>query len=254
MIKQKKYFKSSSNLGGSRRSRVVRKSKANRAQQLKSLRSDSGYSQPLMGKSTLTEVKCVDNSFTGTALVAYNLMVLHNTSMTTGWVMLNGIQLGTANYQRIGKKVVINQMVISFTLEGFDTTPDFTDNQVVRVMVVYDSQPNKTAPAYTDIIYGLDQGGSNVTGIETGINIVNSKRFRILRNKYYVLDYTNKWLYNIKYVIKGNFETEYASTNSPVTIADVTHGAIYLMVCAYKPGTGDYGSIKNVRCRLRYID
>lgn len=210
--------------------------------------------KPQIGATYINEVKCVDNSFTGTALVAYSALALHATSMATGWVMLNGLQLGTANYQRIGKKVVFKQMVISFTLEGYDTTPDFTDNQVVRVMVVYDSAPNKVAPAYTDVIYGLDQTGSNVTGIETGPNIVNTKRFRVLRNKYYTLDYVNKWLYNIRYVIKGKFETEYASTNNPCTVADVTHGAIYLMVCAYKPGTGDYGSIKNVRCRLRYYD
>ena len=65
--------------------------------------------------------------------------------------LLNGIAPGTGASQRIGKKVILRNLLISCSI-GSGITGANVFRGLVRIMAVYDKQTNATAPTVADIL------------------------------------------------------------------------------------------------------
>lgn len=168
--------------------------------------------------------------------------------------MINGAEL----FQRVGRKTYMKSIHIRGAIQ-----PNAVGNDAVgRIIVYYDSQPNAAAPVIANLIQ--DSNNAAATTWQSGINLFNRQRFKILRDYQVLLgSVTNaagnaelipdpiKNSLNVEFFIKlKGLESVYNGTNGG-TIADITSGAIGL-VCFGDANVGSwdfkYGS------RLRYYD
>ena len=93
--------------------------------------------------------------------------------------LLNGIAPGTGASQRIGKKIILRNLLIRCSI-GSGNTGANVFRGMVRVLAVYDKQTNATAPTVADILE-YQQGVSPM-------NMNNRDRFVVLFTKQYALD------------------------------------------------------------------
>ncbi len=87
---------------------------------------------------------------------------------------LNAIGAGTDINQRVGRKVKLNSLQSTLSLQS---NIDGGGGKC-RAALVYDRQPNGSPPVYTDI-FSNEAAGSDAW---TGINLKNRDRFKILRD------------------------------------------------------------------------
>lgn len=190
-----------------------------------------------------SEVKRVDFYVTGpTALVAVGT-VAHNQNFGTGMAFINGIQQGSGDNNRVGNKVDITSIICKFQLQ-YDTNPS-----VARCLLVYDAAPDSVAPDLVDILYDFSETAAATT-FNMGNNIHNSKRFTILRNQTFELN-ANDPLKSIKWVVKKRMGVQFDGTNNPITIADITRGAVFF-IAFYSGATAP--KILNGAFRTKYDD
>ena len=134
----------------------------------------SGNASGLYNISTGTkEYKFVDvNIATSGASLAVGL------SASPTIQLLNGLQLGTAAYQRIGNKIAMKSLYwsLAYSCAATDSTPT-TDtalvNIPVRAMVVYDKQTNGALPVLGDLLSAF-AGLGNATARAIDVNSPNN--------------------------------------------------------------------------------
>jgi len=205
--------------------------------------------QKMMRPSSVSwkgEVKRVDLKLdAGTNLVAIaNVVGLQD--FTAGFVCCNLMQQGVADYQRIANKITVYQTMITCEL-----VKNANSNQTVRSLVVFDSDPNGAYPLLSSILSTVDQVGGTNTGFNSGMNTHNTGRFRILRNKTYVLSDATTPTKVIKYVIKNKYDCQYNGTANPLTIASVLKGAVY-WIFFYSGANAP--QIQNTYIRTKFYD
>lgn len=89
---------------------------------------------------------------------------------------------GTLLDQRIGSDVFIKYTMIRFTLH---VDPTIGSNPVIRCCAVLDKQPEVSGtPPWTDVFFNFADQGFNMN---TYTNPTNTQRFKILKNRMYVL-------------------------------------------------------------------
>lgn len=207
------------------------------------------------------EKKGMDSSISGATVVT-------SINTNTGIVVLNLVQQGTGSWNRIGRKILLK----SLRLKGwaiFTSEPGASGAVVsnsVRFVVVWDKQPNSgTIPTF-DTIFGI----TTQTGTETVTNILNPPRydnmdrFRILKD--WTIDWnptgfsgtgTNPELAGRtafdEYLKLNNIETLFSNTSNPSTIADISTGALYLVMRAANASAEANVEIDGM-ARLRYTD
>jgi hypothetical protein len=149
---------------------------------------------------------------------------------TASITLLNGVATGTDFTNRIGRKINMKSLYLRVQMAPIDQV---TSDTHVRMLVVYDMQPNGAAPAITDVL--------NTASTVDHINLNNRDRFKILvdkcvpiganvntatqaysngKNVYYIKKYLNLNL-------KGCSEVLYSGTGS--TIASIATGSIYFL-------------------------
>lgn len=199
------------------------------------------------GKINKTQVKTVDNYFQAAIAKPYVVDIIAPTLVnidTTGVLQnLATIQVGTGEYNRVGNKVALKSLRIRFSItSATPTTPQLGPN-VARLMVIYDRQPNGAYPTIANLLNLIRQDGTAVNGTcWSSINLNLLERFIVLMDKCFTLpsilsDGTevgvwpmNEELYMIDEFIKlKNLETVYSNTASPLAIAQVQVGALYLL-------------------------
>jgi len=193
------------------------------------------------GESKRVDLK-LDNS---TALVSIN-NVSGLQDFTAGFVCCNLMQQGTADYQRIANKITVYQTMITAEL-----IKNPASNQTVRSLVVFDSDPNTAFPLLSSILSTVDQVGGTNTGFNSGMNTHNTGRFRILRNKTYVLSDSTMQTKVIKYVIKNKYDCQFSGTNNPQGIANLLKGALY-WIFFYSGANAP--TIQNTYIRTKFYD
>jgi len=216
--------------------------------------------QMLIGKSTLTEIKCRDQMFTPgaqialvtTANVAYVAPTIAGLGLATGFSCINTLQQGNGVAQRIGDKVVFRSITVNGCICCADDNT-IVDQGHIRVMVVYDKQTNGATPLIGDIIANVNSDNSYNVAFNSSIRIANRKRFVCLKNKIYNMGYTDNASIHFKYYIKKNLETTYSGSSDPPTLAQVMNGAIYLLIFT-SVGFTHPPLINDINCRLRYSD
>lgn len=156
--------------------------------------------------------------------------------------LLNGVQAGAGFFNRVGARIEMRNLHIRGVLRNAATGVQDT----CRLAVVYDRQPTNGLPAFNTIFQSRDQAGTAATTGVSEINLDNRDRFIILRDVQYFTPavtntagvLTNGPNYpgsdqesdvNIFIKLKG-LGTHFNSTATPVTIANIATGALYIVV------------------------
>lgn len=154
-------------------------------------------------------------------------------------ILLNGMRVGANNWNRVGNRIALN----SFRIRGsinFAVTTNIA-NMDIRMLIVYDRNPNRVNPTLGDVIQGQSQSGATATTMMGSANPNNRDRFIILRDKHW-----NTPFYTFTAGVLTNCETtdidfrvdEYIKIKKLPTvfagdtgaIGDITVGALYLFI------------------------
>lgn len=167
----------------------------------------------------------------------------------TGMTEVNLVRQGPTFYQRIGNKIHMRSLSITFT------PAVATSNGVInlRYMVVYDKQPNGAFPALTDVLQINDAG--NVV-FHSSMNITNRSRFSILRDKLMTFSTIERSSAIVKDYIKLNHDTEFKANGG--TIGDIATGALFFIAFvdwydgSNKLSCSPQSAYGSILARLRY--
>lgn len=181
--------------------------------------------------------------------------------------VLNLIQAGTGSWNRVGRIVNMKSIRLRMQVQlSFLATDVNTRARMFRYLIVYDRQPNGTIPIKSDIIQYKNQSG-NETGVWNGfLSYDNMERFTILKDHTIAInppprtfDNTGapKNIVDVEHYeecyLRLNHVTNYKSESTPMTITDISTGALYLVYLADEDDTAIL-SVKNSVARLRYTD
>ena len=186
----------------------------------------------------------------------------------SGMIVLNLIQQGAGSWNRVGRKVNLRSLRIRGDIQHVQTTSasGFTYGQTVRCVVVWDKQPSSgTIPQWQDMFGFTAQDGTEGTSMYAPIRYDNMDRFSILRDVTYDPQPGAKAqtapdtvvYYNTidEYIRLGDRECVFSGQSNPMTIADISSGAIYFCVRARLNNTvNTQSAITNMTARLRYTD
>lgn len=241
-------------------------------------------SAPVLGRIRYTptirrEVKCLDTTFQA----AYNAVwtidtfpqrVL-NTNYTPSFQSLALIQQGPGLSQRIGNKVSLKSLRLRFCIVNTVLTNISPVPPDVRVMVVYDRQPNGTYPAANDLLNSLNQANALTNPtlddlVTTNLNPNNFERFTVIMDKSFTLPsfestqdtVTNNgptgdgmkspWWIDEYIKLKG-LECCYKGTTNPEVVGDVTTGNLFIMCVGENAPISTPWAFKGT-ARLRFHD
>ena len=186
----------------------------------------------------------------------------------SGMIVLNLIQQGAGSWNRVGRKVNLRSIRIRGDINHTQTTQSASGNtvgQVIRCVIVWDKQPSGgTIPQWQDMFGFTAQDGTEGTSMYAPIRYDNMDRFSILRDVTYdpqpgaksgnpdVVTYYNTI---DEYIRLGDRECVFSGQSNPMTIADISTGAIYFCVRAkISNPTTTLSGISNMTARLRYTD
>lgn len=206
-------------------------------------------------KSSKHEIKSVDVPASNTAI-----------STTASFALLNGMVQGTTQWNRIGRRVQMKSIAIRGRIY-YNQAGGAPGADYLRVMLIYDRQPNGAAPAIGDIIAATDQAGTTTTTCFDGLNMSNADRFKVLRE--YVLHIpspaaiaggANQALQvegaeklGFKWFVKlGGLETHFKTGNAG-TIADISTGSLYLVTFGQQAAADAQWGL-TISARLRFDD
>jgi len=195
------------------------------------------------------------------------------TTNTNGDILpVNLIQQGTGSWNRVGRKVHLKSLRIRAVVKAVvnqDQTTGEIYSGAVRMVVVWDKQPSGAALPSFDTIFGkTSQAGTESTTYLDPIRYDTMDRFQILRDKFIQM---NPGVYpdtqigggsNV-YVMYDKFEeyiklgaakeTLFSGQSSPMTIADINSGALYVIFRA-DAQTVSVNITADSYARLRYTD
>lgn len=190
-------------------------------------------------RSAVMEKKGMDTTMT---LTAGNVLATTNTN--DGAFVLNLIQQGNGSWNRVGRKTLLKSLRVTGVVTG-TMTPDPTTGLmaelVMRMVVVWDKQPSGAAIPTYDTIFGI----TSQDGTESTPNFMNPPRydnmdrFRVLRDVVCELDAKATSAAGTTRVVNVNksvdeyvklplLESVYSGQSSPMTIADISTGALYI--------------------------
>lgn len=200
---------------------------------------------PAIQRGPARELKSVDTSDdTSRALVAVG-SVVGSANTATGMTLINGSAQGDASYEHIGKNVSLQSIAVE--VEFFQPQTDASAS-TVRLMVVYDRQPNGAYPAIGDLL--ADNAAAPT--FDSAINIGYRERFAVLRDCQFTLDTASGLSHHYETYIKRQLDTNFVGITN--AIASVGSGAVYL-IYFFKQLTGTTAPISPTHhTRVRYYD
>lgn len=204
------------------------------------------------------ELKCLD--------IAQTAVNFHAIAVPPTMVCLNPVTNGAEIYQRTGRKIYMKSVHIKGTLVPVIANVDSLHNAILRMIVFYDAQPNAAFPAIATLLKDSTAGGATTEFSE--LNLDNRERFKILREKVWVMGPTTATAasnYGQAYIQDGSqclvinefiklkkIEALYNATNGG-TIADLTSGSIVIVLIADAVTTDSVWAM-SYTSRLRYYD
>lgn len=107
-------------------------------------------------------------------------------STTAAFTLLNAIRLGNNDYNRIGKDVKMQSMMLKGGVQ-FDNSAGNPTFDRLRYMVIYDRQTNGAAPVIGDIITSVSAAGVTSTTVWDQHNNDKADRFKILLDRAFTI-------------------------------------------------------------------
>lgn len=172
-------------------------------------RSAATRTQRVLG--SVKEQKNIDVRTLNTAIVAAG---------TTGvGTLLNGVAQGTSGVTRLGRRINMESLLIRFAASMKPTT---TGASALRLMIVYDLQPNGAAMTAAQLL---------TTDEITGVNLLdNSRRFKVICDELIgSMGQSGPASVEFHKWIKLNLPVEF-NTGNAGTIADIATGSLWMWV------------------------
>jgi len=191
----------------------------------------------------MLELKFVDS-----ALVLEGDQAYDSTAPTIPFC--NGVGPGTDYNLRLGRRTCNEAMMLTYTIRTNSASAITTDPDYVRVIVVYDLQPNGATIAFSDILAGATTQMANCLAFN---NLNNKARFLILYDKLHAVSTGMGPVHVRKYIKLGGLETTYSGATNG--IASCSTGAIHVMCCGGMQNTvSSDGAILSMKTRVRFRD
>lgn len=196
--------------------------------------------------------------------------VVSTTNTNDDIIGVNYLQQGAGQYNRVGRQITMKSLRVKlaaiFTYNEESTSLNLYGNQL-RMVVVYDGQPNGVTPTWDTIFGRIDQVGQASTGWLDPVQPRHSGRFRILRDKViqgyiYSTPSSTGTQENVinqyhldEYIKLPNLLTQYQSSTNPSTVADISTGTLYVCFRAAISNDDSQWLISSTSlARLRYAD
>lgn len=172
---------------------------------------------------------------------AVDVIATTNVSSTQFIAELNQLSAGTESYNRIGKQVQMHSLRF---VGSFSLFPRNAVQETIRVALIYDRQPNGSAPSWADIFTSVDNTGATTSIPWSMPNVANLDRFKVLADFHfnpvpapigaiavpsYLSDGNQKFMMD-RYVKLGGLEARY-NAGSPNAIS----GALFLVALSTEP-------------------
>lgn len=162
---------------------------------------------------------------------------------------INGVAQGTDVTDRIGRKFMMKSLLLRISCRPNSATTVVTGD-IVRTLVVYDSQTNSALPNVTDVI--------NFATWDSPQNLANRDRFKILFDKLWPMNpvvYAGASPTVGAPMVKATkvfrkFNLEVINSGTGATVASVATGGIFLITV----GLINLGSTIDWYSRIRYTD
>lgn len=225
-----------------------------------------GFPAALMTRRKGEEIKSVD------VLPAVMSQAISTTAVFT---LLNPVQEGSSFYNRVGRRITMKSLLLQGYIVTTESNAAPTVEDYMRLMVIYDRQPNGTFPVLADVLTSYNNAGATSSTSLDQINMNNRDRFHVLVDQRTYLHPVGadgvlstvsgttyekngsgqQQTYNIKKFIKlRNLETHYKASSNPAVIGDQATGALFLMIVGYAVAVGNAAFNFVGQSRLRYID
>lgn len=213
------------------------------------------------------EIKGMDTKITMTGS-----SVIATTGTSDDITVLNLVQQGAGSWNRVGRKIFPRSVRIkgSVTVGSTISAGGFQTGNRIRFILVWDRNPNSGSIPKFDDIFGIkDQSGTESSTITSPVKYDNMDRFTILKEWNIVSNpcssvtgtaggtVINFAQFDEFYKFKGGnkYETVFSGQSTPMTIADISSGALYLV---YRAEINNADSIiaidSETFARLRYTD
>lgn len=191
------------------------------------------------------EVKSFDVVTTGVAAIpAVGAVATAEPAVAfAGITEVNCVPQGATVANRIGNKIVLRSVHYRASISAAAAVQG-----EVRLMLVYDRQPNGAFPALTDVLLSQPAGAVNNY---SSINIANKNRFLVIRDQFFNLDAAQSLIHHIDWFCKGRWETEFGANAG--NIGDFRTGSI-LFIGYITNAIGGNIVLSNGNCRVRYYD
>lgn len=171
--------------------------------------------------------------------------------------------VGSDFFNRLGNKIQWKSIRIQGFIEPALSATSLLGDKI-RLIIYWDASPNGAVPLITDLLQDVQQSGAKTTNINSGLNMANSDRFRILRDwdqmtpvvttsgttvtASIALDQTICFKYDLFVNLKGATAQMKGTTGN---IADYSSGALgFVVMCRNDDATWAMTSC----IRTRYYD
>lgn len=205
-------------------------------------RSTGGYSKGISYKNRTVALEIKSMS---PAVASYgNIGLISDFASSNHMYQMNKIDPGSAPWQRIGRKVWL--LSLSLTFNYFPIAAASANLTQYHWGVIYDRATNGVAPKYSDVFSDFDTIGTQITNAQNGINPNNKERFIVLRSKRGVLPQvtaatlsgqtgftvdTDKWQEN-EYINLAGLVSVYDAAAGVTTISSMIKGGLFFFAVA----------------------
>lgn len=182
-------------------------------------------------RSSSTETKWVDLN----GDVAFDNTAASNGQMLT----LNRVAQGVAGYQRIGRKITMKSLQLTYCIQNA-VLPAVYDR--LRVILVKDKSPEGVLPNFSTIFSSVSREGVITSDVESFVNPEQRERFQVLYSKLHTVgSVTSDGIIlrenmsgvdlNGKFYKRLNMTADYRGVGSGT--ADIQANAIYIIAMSY---------------------
>jgi len=196
--------------------------------------------------------------------------IISTTSTNASSFTLNLVRTGNGAWARIGRKIRMKSVRLTGALQctyGPEATTGALLPNSTRMVVVYDKQPSGTLPTFDTIFGHTVQDGTESSGFRDALRFDNTERFIVLRDK--ICDFvpqaqnqeggTTDTISQIasfdEYINLKGLPAQYSGESEPMTIADISSGALYVFFRSATNASATLVQVKSTStARLRYTD
>lgn len=196
--------------------------------------------------------------------------IIATTNTNASAFVLNLVQAGNGSWNRVGRKIQLKSVrlrgSILFQYSAVATTSNLVED-MCRMVVVWDKQPNGVLPTYDTIFGRTEQDGTESCDYLDGPKFDNMDRFTVLRDKVMedsigatpLTGGTTNLVINQQgfdeFIPLGNRETVFSGQSVPMTIADISTGALYVFFRSRYNQPAYFTAVNSEsHARLRYTD